>query len=83
MERFLLRKGDLIETRPIKGTRPRGETLREDTENLRDLTTNPKDDAELSMIVDLLRTTWAGSVGLDPSWFAITRKWNPTRMCIT
>jgi para-aminobenzoate synthetase component 1 len=55
MERFLLRKGDLIETRPIKGTRPRGETLREDTENLRDLTTNPKDDAELSMIVDLLR----------------------------
>ncbi|SMC18036.1 para-aminobenzoate synthetase component 1 [Desulfacinum hydrothermale DSM 13146] len=55
MERFLYRRGDLIETRPIKGTRPRGKTAGEDAENLRDLIIHPKDDAELSMIVDLLR----------------------------
>ena len=29
-ERFLRRRGSVIETRPIKGTRPRGDTVRED-----------------------------------------------------
>jgi para-aminobenzoate synthetase component I len=55
-ERFLLvnAAGD-ISTRPIKGTRPRGRTVSEDAELLRDLTTNPKDRAENIMIVDLLR----------------------------
>jgi para-aminobenzoate synthetase component 1 len=55
MERFLLRRGSTIETRPIKGTRKRGGTAKEDEELRRDLQTSPKDDAELSMIVDLLR----------------------------
>ncbi|WP_448384474.1 aminodeoxychorismate synthase component I [Desulfosoma sp.] len=55
MERFLCRRGERIETRPIKGTRPRGATLEEDLRLREDLRTNPKDDAELSMIVDLLR----------------------------
>ena len=54
-ERFLLRNGSWIETRPIKGTRPRGETPEEDREMTSALTRSPKDDAELSMIVDLLR----------------------------
>jgi para-aminobenzoate synthetase component I len=55
MERFLYRRGSCIETRPIKGTRPRGKTPEEDERLSLELGTSPKDDAELSMIVDLLR----------------------------
>ncbi len=54
-ERFLLRNGRRVETRPIKGTRPRGATPAQDRKMKADLTSSPKDDAELSMIVDLLR----------------------------
>lgn len=55
MERFLLRRGDYLETRPIKGTRPRGATPAADAVLRRELAESLKDDAELSMIVDLLR----------------------------
>jgi len=54
-ERFLKQNGTQVETRPIKGTRPRGETTEADLANRRDLEVSRKDDAELSMIVDLLR----------------------------
>ena len=54
-ERFLLQNGRSVETRPIKGTRPRGGTAEKDDAMRRELTESPKDDAELSMIVDLLR----------------------------
>ncbi len=54
-ERFLLQTGESIETRPIKGTRPRGKTPEEDQQLGRELQQSKKDDAELSMIVDLLR----------------------------
>jgi para-aminobenzoate synthetase component I len=54
-ERFLLRRGSYVETRPIKGTRPRGETAEADAALAEELQTSPKDDAELSMIVDLMR----------------------------
>lgn len=55
MERFLYRKNSYIETRPIKGTRKRGQSPAEDERLRTDLLQSPKDDAELSMIVDLLR----------------------------
>ncbi len=54
-ERFLQQQGRRIETRPIKGTRPRGITPEEDAVSGETLLQSPKDDAELSMIVDLLR----------------------------
>ncbi len=54
-ERFLYQKGDIIETRPIKGTRPRGRDSAEDEKNARELAESPKDRAELNMIVDLER----------------------------
>ncbi|MGD9279212.1 MAG: aminodeoxychorismate synthase component I, partial [Desulfobacterales bacterium] len=54
-ERFLLQTGQHVETRPIKGTRPRGKTPVEDKKLRRELKQSKKDDAELSMIVDLLR----------------------------
>ena len=54
-ERFLQQAGSKVETRPIKGTRPRGETPEEDQALRKALCESQKDDAELSMIVDLLR----------------------------
>lgn len=54
-ERFLRVEGRHIETRPIKGTRPRGATLAEDGALADELARSPKDRAENVMIVDLLR----------------------------
>lgn len=54
-ERFLELRDGTIETRPIKGTRPRGRTPAEDEALRTELRDSPKEDAELSMIVDLLR----------------------------
>jgi para-aminobenzoate synthetase component 1 len=54
-ERFMSMDGRYVETRPIKGTRPRGKTPDDDRKLAEGLLESPKDDAELSMIVDLLR----------------------------
>ena len=54
-ERFLLKRGSYIETRPIKGTRPRGKTAAEDRAMRRELVNSHKDRAEHIMIVDLER----------------------------
>ncbi|MDJ0782068.1 MAG: aminodeoxychorismate synthase component I [Desulfosarcinaceae bacterium] len=54
-ERYLLLQGNAVETRPIKGTRPRSSDPVQDAALRTELTASPKDDAELSMIVDLLR----------------------------
>jgi para-aminobenzoate synthetase component 1 len=54
-ERFLMKRGDHLETRPIKGTRPRGLSREEDIERERELIASAKDGAEHVMIVDLER----------------------------
>ena len=54
-ERFVQVVGDHVETRPIKGTRPRAEDVAEDLANAQALQNSAKDQAENLMIVDLLR----------------------------
>ena len=54
-ERFLELKDNVIETKPIKGTRPRSDDHVIDDANAQDLANADKDQAENLMIVDLLR----------------------------
>lgn len=54
-ERFLQMKNRKVQTRPIKGTRKRGETLEEDELLYKELEESEKDHSELLMIIDLER----------------------------
>ncbi len=54
-ERFLRVRDGMVETKPIKGTRPRAADPAEDRAQAEDLLRSPKDRAENLMIVDLLR----------------------------
>jgi para-aminobenzoate synthetase component I len=54
-ERFLKLTQGLVETKPIKGTRPRKPNAAEDQQQIKSLENSHKDRAENLMIVDLLR----------------------------
>jgi para-aminobenzoate synthetase component 1 len=54
-ELFYQTRGDLVATRPIKGTRPRGSDPNDDQRLAAELAGSAKDRAELTMIVDLER----------------------------
>jgi para-aminobenzoate synthetase component 1 len=54
-ERFIEVRNGQVETRPIKGTRPRGTTPEDDSQQADALLASAKDRAENVMIVDLLR----------------------------
>jgi len=54
-ERFLRLQNNVVQTRPMKGTRPRGKDEQEDHALRKEIEQSPKDKAELLMITDLLR----------------------------
>ena len=54
-EMFLKAEKKKIETRPIKGTIKRGENLKEDKKNIKELENSLKNQSELYMIIDLMR----------------------------
>lgn len=54
-ERFLSVKDEVVQTKPIKGTRPRSDNAIEDQQQIDSLLSAEKDRAENLMIVDLLR----------------------------
>jgi para-aminobenzoate synthetase component 1 len=74
-ERFLQKQGNKIQSKPIKGTKPRSDDSKVDQQNAIDLKHSEKDRAENLMIVDLLRNDISkvcipGSVKV-PSLFTI------------
>lgn len=74
-EQFIELNGSEVQTKPIKGTRPRSQDSAQDRRNAEELLASTKDRAENVMIVDLLRNdigrvSEAGSVRV-PKLFAL------------
>jgi len=72
-ETFLTLRGDVLESKPIKGTIARGRSVEEDAERKVQLRTSEKDRAENVMIVDLIRNDLGrvcefGSVQVPSLW---------------
>lgn len=72
-ERFLRKKGKILDTRPIKGTAPRSKLPTEDAKNREKLEASEKQRAELLMITDLMRSdlgkiSMPGSVHTKEIW---------------
>ncbi|MEW1976262.1 anthranilate synthase component I family protein [Microbacterium profundi] len=72
-ETFLHASGGLIRTRPIKGTRPRGDDPASDAALAAELLASDKERAENVMIVDLMRNDLSrvcvpGSIRVDGLW---------------
>ena len=86
-ERFISIRDRKIETRPIKGTRPRGKNEFEDNKLVEELKNSEKDKAELLMIVDLERNDLGriskiGTVEV-PELFAIEKYANVSHLVAT
>ncbi len=86
-ERFIRIKDRMIETRPIKGTCPRGSDEYEDKKLVEELKNSEKDKAELLMIVDLERNdlgriSKTGSVKV-PELFAVEQYANVSHLVAT
>ena len=77
-ERLLRTAGRQLESRPIKGTRPRGTDRATDREQLRQLLESEKEQAELTMITDLHRND-LGKVSKYGS-VSVCHKRHPHRM---
>ena len=78
-ELFLRRRGERLECRPIKGTRPRSAEPTQDERLRAELEASPKEGAELAMIVDLVRNDLGriariGSVTVEQA--AATEAWS-------
>ncbi|MER7446342.1 chorismate-binding protein [Microbacterium sp. NPDC097977] len=72
-EQFLHAEGGVIRTRPIKGTRPRGQDAESDAALAAELAVDAKERAENVMIVDLMRNDLSrvcvpGSIRVDALW---------------
>ncbi len=72
-ERFITINDGLIETCPVKGTKPRSDNIVEDKNNKKELLESEKERAENTMIVDLLRN--------DLSKICIPDSVEVTRLC--
>ncbi|MCQ8118966.1 aminodeoxychorismate synthase component I [Methylomonas rosea] len=67
-ERFLKVTDGAVETKPIKGTRPRRSDWEDDQAQIEDLVSSTKDRAENVMIVDLLRNDLGKSCRKGSVW---------------
>ncbi len=69
-ERLVAKRGQRVETRPIAGTRPRGQSAEDDENLIKELASNLKERAEHIMLIDLERNDLgrvcvSGSIEVD------------------